>query len=87
MKVKKLIKILEKLNPELEVILQEDAEGNSYSPLCEVEGNSVYDAETSYSGEAYDKNWTYDQGGFETIEEWDEFKKETPDCVVLVPTN
>lgn len=39
MKVKKLIEALSKLNPDLEVILSADAEGNSFS---EVEELGIY---------------------------------------------
>lgn len=40
MKVKELIKQLEKLNTEAEVILSSDAEGNSFHVLDEVSGSS-----------------------------------------------
>ena len=41
MKIKNLIKKLSKLNPEAEVILASDAEGNAYSKYC-------HSFETSY---------------------------------------
>jgi len=42
MKVKELIESLKKLDPELEVILQRDPEGNGYSPLNDVDGEDVF---------------------------------------------
>lgn len=45
MTVKQLIKKLEKCNPDALVVLSEDAEGNTYNPLYEIEGNMVYDQE------------------------------------------
>ena len=52
MKVKELIKELEKYNPEAAVILQKDSEGNGYSPLSDL-GSGVYVAETTWYGEFY----------------------------------
>lgn len=52
MKVKDLIKELKDADPEREVIMQKDAEGNGYSPLADFwEGN--YFAETTWFGECY----------------------------------
>jgi len=87
MKVKDLIEKLKLVDPELGVILQKDSEGNNYSPVSDVDVNVVYKAQTSYYGEVYDKTWTYEDADFETKEEWEKFKKETPDCVVLYPLN
>lgn len=49
MKVKELIKRLGDHDPELEVILVKDSEGNGYSPLAGI-GTSYYIAETTWSG-------------------------------------
>lgn len=48
MKAKDLIKILEK-NPESELVVASDAEGNEYAPLGSA-WKCVYIAETSYNG-------------------------------------
>ena len=45
MKVKELIEELEKLNPEKEVILSKDEEGNGFIPLSAVSDNAVYVSE------------------------------------------
>lgn len=50
MKVKELIELLQGQDPEAEVILQKDAEGNGYSPLAGADP-SLYRADTTYSGE------------------------------------
>lgn len=51
MLVKELIVQLEKTNPNFEVILSKDAEGNGYSPLSSVETNLTYLADNTWSGE------------------------------------
>lgn len=50
MKVKELIELLQKEDPEREVILQKDSEGNGYSPLYEI-GTGTYKPESTYHGE------------------------------------
>lgn len=85
MKVKKLIEELQKCNPDLEVILQSDAEGNGYSPLYSLDDNCVYEKETNWSGFVYDTNWTADEADM-TEKEWKKILKK-PRCVVLCPTN
>lgn len=51
MKVRALIAILEKMDPERVVILQKDAEGNGYSPLEGADDNCLYAADSTWSGE------------------------------------
>lgn len=51
MKVGELIAILSKMDPEREVIMQKDAEGNGYSPLSGADDNARYQAETTWYGE------------------------------------
>lgn len=49
MKVKELIKQLEELDPELDILIQEDREGNGYRPLRGVDGdNTGYNSETCH---------------------------------------
>jgi len=78
MKVEDLIETLERLDPELEVVLSSDSEGNSFSP-CSEYGIGFYVADSAYYGSFYN-----DQ------EELDEENKSTSDAVqavVLWPTN
>lgn len=49
MLVRDLMAILEQLNPELEVVMACDSEGNDYSPLAQVD-EALYIAETTWSG-------------------------------------
>ena len=66
MKVKDLIEKLEQVDPEREVILQKDAEGNGYSPLYGF-WEGTYIAKTTWWGEAWLEELTSDlehRGGF-----------------------
>lgn len=51
MKVRELLEVLQSVDPEREVILQKDAEGNGYSPLRGADDNAVYIADSTWSGE------------------------------------
>lgn len=53
MKVKDLIERLSELDPQMDVIVQKDSEGNDYSPLVNLHVG-VYVPETTYSGSFYD---------------------------------
>jgi hypothetical protein len=53
MRVKNLIELLLKENPEAEVIMSRDSEGNSFGPLADT-GTGFYVAETTWSGELYE---------------------------------
>lgn len=85
MKVSELIEELSKWAPDTEVILQKDGEGNGYSPLYAVDGNAVYVAESTWSGEVY----STDNSAEDNCMDDDEWAKllEGPRCVVLAPTN
>lgn len=50
MKVKELIARLNELDPEDIVVMSKDSEGNSYSPLADID-SCVYAAETTWNGE------------------------------------
>ena len=58
MKVKELMEYLRGFDPEMEVILQKDSEGNGYSPLAGVDDQAVYVAESTWRGEVYDLGWS-----------------------------
>lgn len=86
MTVSELIEALKKLDPNSIVIIQKDAEGDGYSPLETVDGNCIYIADTTWSGEVYSLD---DVDGLEE-EEQEELEKDRvlhPQCVVLVPIN
>jgi hypothetical protein len=52
MKVKELIKQLQELDSECEVIMAKDSEGNSYTPLSGF-WTGAYVPDSTYSGEVY----------------------------------
>lgn len=85
MKVKELIEELKLLDPESEVILQKDSEGNGYSPLEGVDGDAVYIPENTWSGDVYSTNWSADDADMEE-DEWQEILAK-PRCVILHPVN
>lgn len=85
MKVKDLIAALAKANPEAEVILQKDGEGNSYSPLSGADLKAVYVPDSTWGGDVYSMRWTA-ADACKTAAEWAEIKAK-PRCVVLHPVN
>lgn len=85
MKVEALIKILSTLDPESQVILQKDAEGNGYSPLRGVDNEAVYVKESAYSGEVYSTKYPASDHCMEESE-WKKLLKQKR-CVVLYPVN
>lgn len=80
MKVKELIDTLQKFNPELDVWVQRDPEGNSFSPL----GGSADDGVVMDDGEIYSNEWTSHEACIEDPVEWD-LLKEKNQCVVVFP--
>ena len=84
MKVSELIEELKKVDPDNEVIMSKDGEGNSYSPLSDL-GSGIYIAENTWSGECYNPQWSCDDAGM-GVEEWEEILKK-PRCTTLWPTN
>jgi len=76
-KVKDLIIMLESLNPEDDVILAGDSEGNYFSEGVDIE-RGVYENGTFYSLE-----WSADDACLEQ-EEWDKMKA-GQQCVVIWP--
>lgn len=86
MKVKELKKLLEGVDDERIVIMQKDGEGNGYSPLDNIDSNSVYIPDSSWSGEVkYEKlTPTLESFGY-TEEDCDDGTGEP--AVVLTPIN
>jgi hypothetical protein len=85
MKNRELIEMLKSFDPEAEVILQKDSEGNGYSPLSGVYDDGVYVSYNSYSGEVYPVSWTEEDIKV-TKEEWEKIKEDNS-CLVLFPIN
>ena len=72
--------------PDLDVILQKDAEGKEYSPLEGADNLCIYVPDSTWSGEVYSMNWSAEDACMEASE-WDEFKRENQQVVVLFPVN
>lgn len=85
MKVKKLIELLRTFDPNAEVIMQQDSEGNGYSPLSGADHDAVYLAENTWSGDVYSTEWSADDVCMEEAEWKNILKKKR--CVVLFPVN
>jgi hypothetical protein len=85
MKVKDLISALATADPEAEVILQKDAEGNGYSPLDSADLQAVYVADSTYSGNVYSLSWSAEEACM-SKKEWAQLIRR-PRCVVLAPVN
>lgn len=89
MKVKELIGELQKIDPELEIILSKDEEGNRFSPLDENYGIGYYAPENGWSGEFYDKESVEQEILPDEGITLEEFIKETNSkkCITLYPLN
>jgi len=68
MKAKELIKLLEK-NPDREVVMSKDSEGNGFSPLADV-GEQFYVPETTWSGEVCSQDELDGREGKEAFVLW-----------------
>ena len=85
MKVKELLEALAGVDPEAEVILQKDAEGNGYSPLRGADPEAVYLPTCTWAGDVYSMAWSADDA-CKSEDEWNAIKALTR-CVVLHPVN
>ena len=85
MNVKQLIAKLAELPEDMEVIIQKDAEGNEFSPLNDVDTESLYIPYSDCSGEAYSVHSSAEDE-FMSDEEWSEVL-EMPRALILCPMN
>jgi hypothetical protein len=85
MLVKDLLVELQKLDPEMEVILQRDSEGNSYSPMLGLDSECIYIPETTWYGTIYSTDWLSEDACMEE-HEWQETLLK-PRCVIFYPIN
>lgn len=84
MKVKELVAELQKIDQELEVILQKDSEGNGYSPLAGMDDSCFYVAENTWSGTVYGSD--EDPEDYMEPEEWENVRSKGR-CCILFPIN
>ena len=80
MKIKDLKKLLENLDENLDVILQVDPEGNGYNML-RCYGLAF---ESKYK-DYYDDSWSWRDAAYESEEEYEKFKEESPLVLILSP--
>lgn len=85
MKVLELKKAIEALPDDMQVIMQKDGEGNGYSPLSGADPDGIYRAESTWSGDVYDANWSSEDAAMDD-DVWEDLKKQ-PRCLVLYPVN
>lgn len=87
MKVKELILLLQQENPEDEVLLSQDMEGNNFRTINNgCIGNAIFEKdEETENCEIWDTNWTADEAE-EYEENWNEMLKEMPRCIVIYPS-
>lgn len=81
MKIRELIDLLNRYDPETEVVVSRDSEGNSFSP---VDGYSdgIYVADNTWSGEMYEEE-EFDQ----YVKEGEFSKTDAVKAVCLFPVN
>lgn len=72
--------------PDYELVVQKDSEGNGYSPLLGIEFDVVYVPETTWSGDVYSKDCSADDNGM-TAKEWKAAKDKYSGYAVLYPVN
>jgi hypothetical protein len=82
MNVKQLKELIMDLPDNMEVIIQRDPEGNSYSPLDDADPHCIY---LQRLNEVYSTLWDHNAAMMEK-EEWNEFLQQ-PKTLVLSPVN
>lgn len=103
MKVRELIETLQQQNPDDEVVMAKDSEGNSYSPLHGMWAGT-YVPETTWYGSVYLRELTdedrkqgytvedvwprkYDEDDPDSWNEWNDEGKEGVHAIILTPVN
>ncbi|MEE9446225.1 MAG: hypothetical protein V3V19_11240 [Cocleimonas sp.] len=69
MKIKELIEKLKSCDPEEEVILAKDNEGNGYSPLSNI-SHDIYRPESTWSGELVEYERNRKDGDIDVVTLW-----------------
>lgn len=93
MKIGEFVQLLAGFDPEAEVVLAKDAEGNSYRLIGEVWEDGAFcqseNAARPGEVEVYGISWNAEQVGMdeENEDEWNEWKRHGVRCVVLYPVD
>jgi len=83
MTVAELIKELKRLDPEMEIVLQGDSEGNFFNRLAGVDCDGIIVKFDETEFDVYDAKWTALDADM-TEEEWADYLT-LPRCAVLYP--
>lgn len=70
-------------NPDVELIMQRDPEGNGYSPMAGIDFNIVL-VNGGWEYEVYNLDWDADEADMDP-EEWEELKKNNTGYAVIWP--
>jgi hypothetical protein len=83
MKVKELIEQLNSLDPEMDIYIQKDSEGNGFEKLSGADPDGVLIQFDKYEFEIYDASWDATEADMDE-DEWEEYKA-NPRVLVLYP--
>lgn len=86
MNVKELKEAIANLPDDMEVIVQKDSEGNGYSPLAGADPDAIYVPDSTYSGIAYNTDWSAEDADMPEIA-WQAMIEKSPRALILHPTN
>ena len=70
-------------NPDVELIMQRDPEGNGYSPMAGIDYDVVM-VKGGWECDVYNLNWDADEADMDP-EEWEEVKKNNTGYAVIWP--
>lgn len=70
-------------NPDVELIMQRDPEGNGYSPMAGIDYNIIL-VNGGWEYEVYNLDWDADEADMDP-EEWEELKKNNTGYAVIWP--
>ncbi len=86
MTVKELKEAIANLPDDMQVIVQKDSEGNGYSPLAGADPEAIYIPDSTYSGTAYNTNWSAEDAAMPEVA-WSAMLEKSPRALILYPTN
>lgn len=69
------------------IIMSKDAEGNTFTPLYSTNEFYLDQEPKNWEVFVYDAEESYYENGFDSQEDWDEFKETHDKCLVFWPVN
>lgn len=85
MKIKELIETLSAYDPECEVVMSGDSEGNVFKTISNLVSVGIYVPENGWCGQFYDDQWDADDACIDE-DEWNEML-EGPRTICIWPVN